>query len=269
MKKILVPTDFSENAILAIDYAIALANQFGSTLTLLNLYKVYSSTGMFISVEHYMKEDAAEHMLRLMTTIEKHLVNGAMVETKIIRGDAVDVIAELADKSDYDLVVMGRQGASGLREQLFGSTTIGVIRKAETPVLVVPVDCRYKPFKTIVLALDQKGISYSGRLSALLQIAKAYEAKIHIFHKDDGDSDKGMDPSINLYFEGIDHSFHYELEVDNLVESINQFAEDYGANLLCLIRREREFLQKIFHKSVTKREILSSTVPLLILHDVA
>ena len=56
MKNILVPTDFSEHANNALDYAVAIANRFGSHITLFYAYKVYSTTGMLVSVERFMKD---------------------------------------------------------------------------------------------------------------------------------------------------------------------------------------------------------------------
>lgn len=267
MKNILVPTDFSRNAENALLYAAEIANKFGSRITLLHTFKVYSSAGMFVSVESYMEKDAAEHMLAAAERVEPMLSGGATLESKIIRGDAVPVIADLAEKGDYSLIIMGTQGASGLKEIFTGSTANGVMKNTRTPVLAIPNGYRYQPIKTIVFAVDEEGISHPGITSVLVKIARAFEAKIHVFHQDLGSRDDGIDPTVDIFLDGTDHSFHYELDEQNINESINSFVRDYQANLLCMVRRRRGFLEEAFHVSATTREVFDSPAPLLILQD--
>ncbi|NJK82891.1 MAG: universal stress protein [Saprospiraceae bacterium] len=56
MKKILVPTDFSKNAEIATEYALAMANQFGSQVTLYHAFQVQSATGSFASTQHFLRK---------------------------------------------------------------------------------------------------------------------------------------------------------------------------------------------------------------------
>lgn len=266
MKKLLVPTDFSDNANNAIHYAAELADLLGASITLVNTYRVYSTSGMFISVESYLKKDAARQMLETYEMMEKRLGKDR-VESKIIRGDTIAVISDMANKGDYDLIVMGTQGASGLEEIFTGTTTNGVLKKSQKPVLAIPEDFQFAPIKNIVLAIDQKGLSVLKVLSPLIKIAQKSDAHVRIFHKDLGENDKGIDPSVEMYLEAVEHSFHYDLDDDHLNESINQFVQDYKANMLAMVRRRRSFLEEVFHLSATTKEAFNSPVPLLILMD--
>ena len=267
MKNILVPTDFSRNAENALLYAVEIANKFGSKITLLNTFKVYSSAGMFLSVESYMEKDAAAQLLATMNRMEPLLHEGATIESKILRGEAVPVITDLAEKGDYSLIIMGTQGASGLREVFTGSITNGVMKSTRTPILAIPSGYRYRPVNTIVFAIDEEGISHAGVTSVLVKLARAFSSKVHVFHQDLGSRDDGIDPTVDIFLDGVAHSFHYELDEQNVNESINSFVNDYQAKLLCMVRRQRGFLEEVFHVSATTREVFNSPVPLLILHD--
>jgi len=215
MKSILLPTDFSENADNAVKYAIELARLIGADITLVHTYRVYSTSGMFISVESYLKKDAAQQMLIAYEMVEKEL-GKERVTSKIIRGDTVSVIVNMANKGDYDLVLMGTQGASGLAEIFAGTTTSGVLKQCRKPVLAIPEGYEYHPIKNIVLAIDQMGISFSTIFAPLITIAKNAEALIRIFHKDTGQEDPGIDPSVQMFLESVEHSYHYELDTENL-----------------------------------------------------
>lgn len=268
MKRILVPTDFSTPADDALHYALAIANRFGSEITLLYLYQVYSTSSMFISVERFMKEDAAHQMLSRIRQAEAVLQAPARIDYKIIRADVATTIVDQADRGAYDLIIMGTQGSTGLEGIFLGSTTTNVLRRTHKPVLAVPAGFRFQGLQTIVLAMDEMGVSHAGVLNPLLQVARRFSARIHIFHKDAGDDDSGVDPSVAIFLDTIEHSFHYQLDPGHLNESIGDFVEETNADLLCMIRRRRGFLRDLFHVSATRRELFRSAVPLLVLHDV-
>ena len=267
MKKLLVPTDFSPNAKNALHFAIEMANRFDSEITLLHMYQVYSTGGMFVSVERYMKENIGERMLGLISDAERRLKAGARIDTKLIRGESAGIIAEVAEQSGYDLIVMGTQGASGLAGVFLGSTTEAVMRRTRVPVLAIPAGLAFRPLRVIVLAADAAGISYASVLAPLLHLARRFNAKVKVYHKDTGAGDSGIDPSVDIFLDGIDHSFHYGQEGEQINRSINDFVKENQADLLCMIRRERGFLSDIFHVSATSKEIFKSPVPLLVLHD--
>lgn len=267
MNKILVPTDFSDNAFNALSYAVSLANHFDSQVTLLHTYTVSSTSGMFVSVESFIKKDAAEQALAAVKQVEPKLKTGHQIDTQILRGDTTHLIAELADKQEYDLIVMGTQGATGLAEIFLGSITNSVIKEAQTPVLAIPEGFTYQPITQIVFAVDDEGVAHAGVVKPLLQLAKKMQAPVRVFHQAlDFDQD-GIDPSIDLYLEEVEHSFHYELDRDEVNESINSFVKDSNANLLCMLRRPRGFLEEVFHVSATTKEVFDSPVPLLVLKD--
>ncbi len=267
MKKLLVPTDFSENAACAYDYAIDIANRFGSQITIINSYHLASTATVMVSVESMMKEDAEAEMASLLNTLRPRLKEGVAIEGKVVRGDAVGSISRTASTGHYDLIVMGTQGASGLKEIFSGSTANGVIKNSGLPVLAIPAGYMFKPFDTILFAVDESGLSSPTPMSALLSLAKSYGAKVRVYHKDTGEDDKGIDPTIDMFLEGVEHSFHYELEAERMHQSLTDFAQDYDAGLLCMIRRKRSFLERIFHQSATKREVFQIRIPMLVLQD--
>ena len=267
MKKILVPTDFSKNAQNALQFALAFANEYGSEITLIHTFKLYSSTGMFVSVEAYMEDDARKDLVKTIKESRANLKNGASIKHKLYRGDAAPVIAAIADKEDFDLIIMGTQGASGLKEIFTGSTTNAVIQASSTPLLMIPEKFDFRLPKTAVFAVDQEEITNEKVLRPLLKIAEAFQTKIEVFHQDAGDTDVGLTGKIRQYLDPVEASYHFRLDKQNITASIAEFSDEVQADLLCMVRRKRSFLEKIFHQSVTKEEIFHAKIPLLLLHD--
>lgn len=266
MKKILVPVDFSRNAENATLYATAFASKTGADLVLLHVYEVITTTGMYMSVEAYMKSGIAKEMLALAKEAEKKL-GASRVSTKIVKGSFIEVATEMLHKDDFDLLIMGTEGANGLLESITGTHTSELIANAEKAVLVVPDHCSFKSIRNIVFAIDQHSISSEDTLQPLIAIAQSLEAMIRLYHVDTGEEKTAMDNSIDQVLDAVPHSFHYELNTRNILENIDQFVEEHDAELLCMIRRHRTFIEQLFHNSLTRKEILKGEYPLLILSE--
>jgi nucleotide-binding universal stress UspA family protein len=267
MQKILFPTDFSTHAQGALDYAIEMVNHFKGTLYLVSAYKVTSRGDMFKNLERYLVEDVEQGMEKMRKLIEPKLAEGTQLVTEGLRGDTVPAIVSFAEHKKVDYIVMGTQGASGLKEVFMGSTTGGVIQATDIPVLAIPSGYNIRPLDNIVFALDDFDLSSNQVVAPLARLAKSFQANILIYHLEKGEGDKGVDPSVEIFLDGIEHSYHYELKGADINQSIRSFVNDYRGDLLCMIQRERGFIQKLLQPSVTRREIFDSQVPLLILHD--
>ncbi len=267
MQKILVPTDFSDAATNALAYAIELANQFGARISLISTYKVYTSAGMLVDVAAHIKEEVAKDMLKTVQTAESQLQGKASIDSILIEGDPAPSIAATAKRYNFDLILMGTTGASGLKEIFTGSTTNAVIANAEVPVLAIPEDCTYRPIERMVLAMDSEPIQPNAAMEVTIKVCQLHNAHISVFHQMEDFEDLGVDNSIKTVLKDVSHSIHYELDPDNINESLNEFAHDDGADWLIMIRRKRSFFENLFHRSVTKREVFDSPLPLLIVRE--
>jgi len=146
MKKILVPTDGSETAGKSVKYAIGLAKQMGSTITLLavvddrffmaqSIPDEATSTRLIEPVGDYLRQAAEVYLEKASKQCEK----GGIQSKKVIRhGHPAEEIVKEAEKSKADLIIMGSHGRTALQAALLGSVTFGVIHKdTKIPVLVV------------------------------------------------------------------------------------------------------------------------------------
>ena len=137
-KKILVPVDFSPASLDGLRYALALARPFGATLTALH---VIEPLGPMARLE--VDVDAHERKLRKGVRLrleELHLEvdePAGAFDTLFREGTSYDEIVGMAQRRDFDLIVMASLGRSGLVDMLLGSTAERVVRHAPCPVLVV------------------------------------------------------------------------------------------------------------------------------------
>ena len=265
MKKILVPTDFSACAENALEYAIAMANAFAADVKLLNTILIPTTAGSFRSIRHYVEDDSEKGMQKLMNKYQGQLQGGASLTYEILEGGASELIAKVAQQ--YDLVIMGTQGASGFLETFIGSTANAVIQSSETPVLVIPNEAKFKAPQRMVFAVDTQEIATLNSLKTPFSICRQFNTHLYVFHLEEGIYDPGIDPLASEVFDTVDWSFNYEISSQSIKDSIDNYVEEKQADMLCMIRRNRGFWGNLFHVSTTRREAFESKIPLLIIHE--
>lgn len=141
IKTILFPTDFSQGARAAMDYAVSLAQDYKAKLILLYVIQDISIAEWYIP----SSISAADLVEDMQKSAEKEMEKwgnevGAKVpavERSVTRGvPFVEIIGTAKDKQ-ADLIVIGTHGRSGIDHMLFGSTAEKVVRKSPCPVLTV------------------------------------------------------------------------------------------------------------------------------------
>jgi nucleotide-binding universal stress UspA family protein len=168
----------------------------------------------------------------------------------------------------FDLVVMGTQGTQVLKDLFGGRITSSLIEQTKTPVLIIPHNFTYKPFKNTVLALDSQTINEAQTIEVLQEITRCFESELTLFHTEENALDLGIREEIFSFFdEKVGYAIDYNFASQSVPKSIEDMVIDYDVDLIALIRRKKGFLEAILHPSITKREALHSKVPLLVLHD--
>lgn len=123
IRKICVPTDFSDASDRAVTYAAALARGFGASLYLIHVLK-----------DHTEYHAARTSLARVAATRGN---NVGSIATEVRMGDPADGIRDAARHCGADLIVMATHGRTGLSHAISGSVTEDVIRTACCPVLVL------------------------------------------------------------------------------------------------------------------------------------
>ncbi len=135
---ILVATDGSDGASLAVDHAIELAAKLGASLETIAVIEQRTDYDNAIVDPDEVDRTLRDRAAAALDAVEAEATAaGISVETTIRSGVPHEEIVACAADSDVDAIVVGAQGGSGLRRALLGSTVDGVVRLADRPVLVV------------------------------------------------------------------------------------------------------------------------------------
>ncbi|WP_224485235.1 universal stress protein [Robertkochia aurantiaca] len=181
MKRILVPTDFSEQAQYALRVAADLAKKYQAKLYLLHMLGI--SQTLITKDESKSQAEAIYYMelakKRFAELLEKDFLKGVEVETIVQNYTIFSEINSLAHDKGIDLIVMGSHGTGNLNDFFVGSNTEKVVRTSDFPVLVIKDERPDLKLEKAVFALDfdsenmkafKKGVSFFENLGAEVEL---------------------------------------------------------------------------------------------------
>ena len=278
MKKILVPTDFSNNATKAVDYAVAIAEKAGAEIILLNALAVVDTTfssrkAVFEEYNNALAADMREQLKDLQQTVEKK--SSVRITTKFFKGGIADSILKCAVDENVNLIVMGTRGASGIERMLWGSTTAGIIGNTTIPVLAIPKGAEWKGLKNILFA-TRNFEADDKTLIPILNLAQLEAALVHIaVFTDTDDKDLGdyleHGKLLNAYQKTLpgrykDVKFKTEhLKGKEFEDTIEQYIKGYNIDMLVMTTHKRSFWDSMFNRSMTKSMAYHINIPMLAL----
>ncbi len=270
MRRILIPTDFSDIAENALKYAIEIAAKFDGELL---LYHVYSMNKK-LDYDWDFPEDEQPYVMdleRKMNNLkgkykEEFKRKGISIETKVEEHHIFTLFDTLVRKHEIDLIIMGSQGATGLEKVVFGSVAAQASDLAKVPVIVVPPLYEYQAIDKIVWATDLNSVS-ANTLAPMQELAVRFNAHLTILNINTGESKKKSSHQIESYLQNVETTYQEAPLSESINQSINLFIKAMKCDLLCMIRREKGFFESLFQTSITKEQVYNTQTPFLVLPE--
>lgn len=225
----LVPVDFSEISLNALEHAAQVAKHFDNELVLLYIVEEYLITSIFkfgsssddktqMAREQYLPE--LEQLAK--QTNEKY---GVVCKTEVRVGRIYKTVVETATEYGCDCIIMGTHGASGAA-RIIGSNASRVINYSTVPVIVVKSKKLPNAYKNIVFPLDLS-IQSKQKVKMAIHLAKSYNSIIHIIYNKDSDEFLNNKMVANLrQVENIFVENGIEYTVKEVDESVSDFAAE-------------------------------------------
>jgi nucleotide-binding universal stress UspA family protein len=268
MTRILIPTDFSDNAMHAAKYAVALFGAKGNSYTLLHAFFIDDYSGpMMPSYGKEMMKYSEAH-LRDFSERFTQATGAEATKQHIAFGPLALVMEDHIKESKADIVVMGKRGKTGTA--LFGSNTTDVIKRSSVPVLVVPETAAIGPVKRILLAHDFEEAE-PRNLGVLSQLARHSGAEVLITHVSlavPASEPYWSSKIYDLALKDVRHSF-LEARGADVINGLERTARHKHVDMIAVLHRHIGFLGRLLHPSTAKELALQSDRPLLVLEQEA
>jgi len=274
MNTLVIPTDFSPVAENALHYAVNMAKEIDTSVTLVHVYQIpvsLTDTPVVMVSGEELRLIAEERVKELKKDVE-HITSGKVkVYTEVRLGNIVDELEDLCKQIKPFAIVMGTKGSSAVDRILFGNTTLIVIRDFTWPVLIVPPGCVYKGIKKIGFACDFRQVIETTPVPYIIEIVRTFHAELHVLNVDfENKHFKPETPEESLLLhsmlEDLNPEYHF-IENPDVEAGINEFAEKNNLDLLITIPKKHKLLQGLFKKSHTRKLVFESHVPIMCVHE--
>ncbi len=278
MRTILIPTDFSENAMQAIEYALQLYKCENANFYFLHAYadEVYgpfkNTNGKSLEKQkEKTRQESDKRMKALLTKITDPVSNPKHQYNIVLSFEPlVDAINDVVNEINIDLVIMGTKGQTADKKITFGSHTVQVFKYVQCPVLAIPQDFEYKHPKKILFPTDFM-LPYKRReLKLLNNLACEYKSEIHCLHFSDFDflSHRQEDNKLFLKRSLSNSSLYFErTEVKNKANAILKHIAEKNIDMLVMVNSRHSFVEDMLYRSTVDEIGLTVKIPFLVMQN--
>ena len=277
MKRILVPTDFSEHAENALKVAAQIARKNGSEIYLLHLLELpghISDDGIGESNAVGRTTGVPEVMFFMEKTRERFdevmnepFLQGITVVEAIQFEKTFEGIIKHSKHHNIDLIVMGSHGASGFKEMFIGSNTEKVVRTSDVPVLVIKKDeGDFSPKKFVFASDFSKEIKKP--FAKVVDFANAFDMELDLVFINTPNNFKSSHAALQAMHEfaaafNINNMQTHIYNDVNVEKGILHFANNVDADLIGMCTHGRHGLAHFFNGSISEDLVNHSIKPVV------
>ncbi len=176
----------------------------------------------------------------------------------------------LRNKAPFAMI-MGAKGRGVTAAQFLGSFSLTAAKHLRYPLMIIPKGCNYKGIAKIGLACDMKNVSETLPVNAITAMVSLFNASLDVLYV--------SDPNERMYPEVLAESkaaqsklahLHPEMRISsnkNVEDGLTEFSLKSHIDLLLVIPKERNFIQKLLLKSVSQELSIHPHTPVMLLHE--
>lgn len=280
MKTILIPTDFSEPAINAVNYAVELSNhQDIDQIILFSQYYVSLFEHMYPSADLIQPSDndileKKQGIIKQLEDLKAHVMQrlkpGINVKIVLLESSLFRAVLNMIEKEKPDVLFVGSNNHDG-EESFIGTHMIEIAKISPVPVMIIPPATRYKPILSAVVACDFRTLNHVSLLQRLHKIKHWPHPKLALLNVDP--NKKHLRPEhpaleikgiISEVLKDYDYKIHYSDEED-ILQGVLQFADQNHQQMIIALPGVHSFLYSLTHQSITEGLSKDANKPVLIL----
>ncbi|WP_418636505.1 universal stress protein [Winogradskyella sp.] len=272
MKKVLLLTDFSKNATNAIRYAMQFFESKTCTFYIMYVHKVsgYVTDDLLMSPKNSIHDSITKKPQEKLDALIEKLKNDTKTqdyhfETIIDFDVFTDAINQVVQKFSIDFVVMGSNGASNVKEVIFGSNTINVVEKVKCKTIVVPSNYSFSPVKEFLVSLNTDDSFNSHLLEHIIDFIEDFKLKLHILRISSENDASNISLQDKESIALLDSKYHL-VEGVPIDYAVSSYIQTNPIDITAFITQDKSFLKRLFSASPSKELKSRMKLPLLVLH---
>ena len=281
MKKLTLLLNEPNGSKEVIVYAVLLAEDLNATVQILHIqnpqgYGTHESMGTAVAQAHENlqknSETAKKTVDEYILEIRNEISSAPTIEFKSEIGIATGILEDKVANGEIDMLMM--QGQS---EKAFWAQTISnmeIIRNVQCPIWIIAPDTKYQALNKIIYATDYKEADVT-TLNRVIDLTRPFLSEITALHISEKDlfveevKAAGLDEVLKqkTNFNNIRAKMVINKEDRDLIEILNEEADRTNANLIVVLKENRNFFEAIFKSSFTSKLIRNAQLPVLVFHE--
>lgn len=276
MNKLLIPIDFSEYSDNVIRYACGIAKQNGQSIDLVHVFSWHSNSYLNAQEEEQLNDpriqETKEKMAESVSWLNKQFPE-INVRSIFRDGNLYDEIKALTNATDYDAIIMGTEGASGVEALFIGSNTYDTILNTRTPVLAVPLVVDTFKKNHVGLLCNFKEAELSALKQAMPLLDNDY--RLILIHVNSNDQAvKDVDAHFKSWIERIEQEIGisdisyiikpqtlFSHQKESLADAITSVLIDEQVDFLVITKSRKNVFRKLIQPNVVKKLAFSIKIP--------
>ena len=270
MKKILIPTDFSDHAEYALKVAAQIARKNNGEIVLLHMLELPHEgsdalgSGSDIPEIMFFKNAAIKRLEDLM---DEDYLEGLKVSEIVQFELAFDGILNISKKNNVDLIVMGSHGANGFKEMFIGSNAEKVVRNSDIPVLIIKKEDEDFKVNDFVFASDFND-EIKKPFEKVVEFANKFDANLHLVMINTPNNFRSTSRSEEIMNKFISNFKVQKAKMhiyndSNVEKGILNFANSINADLIGVSTHGRKGLSHFFNGSISEDLVNHATRPVV------
>lgn len=273
---ILLPTDFSKNAMNAIQYAFNLYEKEACTFYILHSSYFKYAPSRAVITSHFiatLKKQGKDQMEELQQQLQTQYSNSNH-EFKFIltNEDLKDAIRDAVEEYQINMVVMGTKGANEAPDIFAGSNTVDTLHHVKNcPILIIPNEYVYVQPKLIAFPTDYNRFYNDKELRPLLNMADLHNSKIKIFHinveKKLTAVQRNNMKLLDNYLLFHAHNFYWLPKNTEKTKAIEAFIKELNIDMLVMVNYNHSLIENLLNEPVIKKLAFHPKIPILVVPE--
>lgn len=280
MKTIVIPTDFSELSHSTAHFGLKLAQRLSARVVLLHVVQPALPVSTFnvpmvelTAWPDTLYDQMTQTLHQFQTEVDEyqrqHGLTGVPLSTRLMVGQPVGSILDVAEAEKASFIIMGTIGAASAWDKLIGSVTSTVAQQAHRPVWILPHAVDLDSLRTFVYFADLEGdeVWY---INQVMNLGERLHARLEVVHVSVTANEKESDVAnaiISLFEDdyALKRITFEHLSETSAPEGIEAYIRIHQPDAVVLAHRNRGFIEKLFHTSLIRHLSLITKRPLLII----
>lgn len=272
MKKLIIhPTDFSNCANIAYDYALLFAEKLNADILIVhgidnNQLGDSDLLGHSLITKSKEIEEIAQGKIQALG--EKAIGKSIHVKGEIYSGSINSWLPNLIKDKKPFLTIMGTVGAGSMYKKVFGSNTSAIIEGTSFPILAIPESTKIQPISTISLAAEVDKIS-EHTLSYFDTLNKSLNSTLDIVHvqtKLDQSLEEHMFQDFRSKYPNVFNTVRFRTVIDDdYLAGIQRYLGINQPEIFSILKSDKNYFTKLLFGSLTEKLVYHSKIPLLVL----